>query len=106
MNMEDTLQQILSHPLLSFTLALLCVLLLFAILKGLIKLVMIALILAALYFGYVSFLQDEYPLPNIDDDLFDQWNEWIEPYRSIDLNVTLFDEHQSQDLNMKDTPRE
>jgi hypothetical protein len=106
MNMEDTLQQILSHPLLSFTLALLCVLLLFAILKGLIKLVMIALILAALYFGYVSFLQDEYPLPKIDDDLFDQWNEWIEPYRSIDLNVTLFDEDQSQDLNMKDTPRE
>lgn len=106
MNMEDTLQQILSHPLLSFTLALLCVLLLFAILKGLIKLVMIALILAALYFGYVSFLQDEYPLPKIDDDLFDQWNEWIEPYRSIDLNVTLFDEDQSQNLNMKDTPRE
>lgn len=104
--MEDTIQQILSHPLLSFTLALLCVLLLFAILKGLIKLVMIALILAALYFGYVSFLQDEYPLPKIDDDLFDQWNEWIEPYRSIDLNVTLFDEDQSQDLNMKDTPRE
>lgn len=104
--MEDTIQQILSHPLLSFTLALLCVLLLFAILKGLIKLVMIALILAALYFGYVSFLQDEYPLPKIDDDLFDQWNEWIEPYRSFDLNVTLFDEDQSQDLNMKDTPRE
>jgi len=104
--MEDTLQQILSHPLLSFTLALLCVLLLFAILKGLIKLVLIALILAVLYFGYVSFLQDEYPLPKIDDDLFDQWNEWIEPYRSIDLNVTLFDEHQSEDSNMKDTPRE
>ena len=106
MNMEDTLQQILSHPLLSFTLALLCVLLLFAILKGLIKLVMIALILAALYFGYVSFLQDEYPLPKIDDDLFDQWNEWIEPYRSIDLNVTFFDEHQSPDLNKTDSPRE
>jgi len=104
--MEDTLQQILSHPLLSFTLALLCVLLLFAILKGLIKLVLIALILAVLYFGYVSFLQDEYPLPKIDDDLFDQWNEWIEPYRSIDLNVTLFDEHQSEDSNMKDTQRE
>jgi hypothetical protein len=104
--MEDTLQQILSHPLLSFTLALLCVLLLFAILKGLIKLVLIALILAVLYFGYVSFLQDEYPLPKIDDDLFDQWNEWIEPYRSIDLNVTLFDEHLSEDSNMKDTPRE
>ena len=63
--MEDTLQQILSHPLLSFTLALLCVLLLFAILKGLIKLVMIALILAALYFGYVSFLQDEYLCPRL-----------------------------------------
>ena len=52
--MEDIIQQILSHPLLSFTLALLCVLLLFAILKGLIKLVIIALILAALYFAWGS----------------------------------------------------
>ena len=104
--MEDTIQQILSHPLLSFTLALLCVLLLFAILKGLIKLIMVALILAALYFGYVSFLQEEYPLPKIDDDWVDQWNEWIEPYRSIDLNVTFFDEHQSPDSNITDSPKE
>ncbi|MBT3667451.1 MAG: hypothetical protein HN625_01120 [Flavobacteriaceae bacterium] len=104
--MEEILEQILSHPLLSFTLALLCVLLLFAILKGLIKLVMTALILVVLYFGYVSFLQDDYPLPKIDDDLVDQWNEWIEPYRSIDLNVTLFEDDQVPELNMTDTPRE
>jgi hypothetical protein len=104
--MEEILEQILSHPLLSFTLALLCVLLLFAILKGLIKLVISALILAALYFGYVSFLQDDYPLPKIDDDILDQWNEWVEPYRSIDLNVTLFGDDQVPDVNINDTPRE
>ena len=104
--MEEILEQILSHPLLSFTLALLCVLLLFAILKGLIKLVISALILAALYFCYVSFLQDDYPLPKIDDDILDQWNEWVEPYRSIDLNVTLFGDDQVPDVNINDTPRE
>ena len=104
--MEEILEQILSHPLLSFTLALLCVLLLFAILKGLIKLVMTALILVVLYFGYVSFLQDDYPLPKIDDDILDQWNEWVEPYRSIDLNVTLFGDDQVPDVNINDTPRE
>ena len=104
--MEEILEQILSHPLLSFTLALLCVLLLFAILKGLIKLVISALILAALYFGYVSFLQDDYPLPKIDYDILDQWNEWVEPYRSIDLNVTLFGDDQVPDVNINDTPRE
>ena len=104
--MEEILEQILSHPLLSFTLALLCVLLLFAILKGLIKLVISALILAALYFGYVSFLQDDYPLPKIDDYILEQWNEWVEPYRSIDLNVTLFGDDQVPDVNINDTPRE
>ena len=104
--MEEILEQILSHPLLSFTLVLSCVLLLFAILKGLIKLVISALILAALYFGYVSFLQDDYPLPKIDDDILDQWNEWVEPYRSIDLNVTLFGDDQVPDVNINDTPRE
>jgi enolase len=64
------------------------------------------LILAALYFGYVSFLQDDYPLPKIDDDILDQWNEWVEPYRSIDLNVTLFGDDQVPDVNINDTPRE
>ena len=89
--MEVIVERILNHPLLSFALALLCILFLFAVLKGLIKLIILVLFCGALYFGDVSFLQDDYPLPEIDEGLTEKWNEWIEPYRSIDLNVTFSD---------------
>lgn len=95
--MEDLIERILSHPLLSFALALLCILLLFAVLKGLMKLILVSLVLASIYLGYITFLQDDYPLPEIDEDLLERWNEWIEPYRTIDLNVTLPDFNQTMD---------
>ena len=98
--MEELIDQILSHPLLSFTLALLSILLLFAILKGLIKLVLIALALAAIYFGYVTFLQDDMPLPEIDEEIIEKWNEWIEPFKAVDVNVTLFDNNQTPNIKM------
>jgi hypothetical protein len=101
--MEDLIERILSHPLLSFALALLCILLLFAVLKGLMKLILVSLVLASIYLGYITFLQDDYPLPEIDEDLLERWNEWIEPYRTIDLNVTLPDFNQTME---DDTPRQ
>jgi hypothetical protein len=101
--MEDLIERILSHPLLSFALALLCILLLFAVLKGLMKLILVSLVLASIYLGYITFLQDDYPLPEIDEDLLERWNEWIEPYRTIDLNVTLPDFNQTME---DDAPRQ
>lgn len=101
--MEDLIERILSHPLLSFALALLCILLLFAVLKGLMKLILVSLVLASIYLGYITFFQDDYPLPEIDEDLFERWNEWIEPYRTIDLNVTLPDFNQTME---DDAPRQ
>ena len=95
--MEDLIERILSHPLLSFALALLCILLLFAVLKGLMKLILVSLVLASIYLGYITFFQDDYPLPEIDEDLLERWNEWIEPYRTIDLNVTLPDFNQTME---------
>jgi hypothetical protein len=95
--MEDLIERILSHPLLSFALALWCILLLFAVLKGLMKLILVSLVLASIYLGYITFFQDDYPLPEIDEDLLERWNEWIEPYRTIDLNVTLPDFNQTMD---------
>lgn len=97
--MEDLIERILSHPLLSFALALLCILLLFAVLKGLMKLILVSLVLGSIYLGYISFFQDDYPLPEIDEDLIERWNEWIEPYRTIDLNVTLPDFNQTIEDN-------
>ena len=101
--MEDLTERILSHPLLSFALALLCILLLFAVLKGLMKLILVLLVLASIYLGYITFFQDDYPLPEIDEDLLERWNEWIEPYRTIDLNVTLPDFNQTME---DDAPRQ
>ena len=101
--MEDLIERILSHPLLSFALALLCILLLFAVLKGLMKLILVLLVLASIYLGYITFFQDDYPLPEIDEDLLERWNEWIEPYRTIDLNVTLPDFNQTME---DDAPRQ
>ena len=101
--MEDLIERILSHPLLSFALALLCILLLFAVLKGLMKLILVSLVLATIYLGYITFFQDDYPLPEIDEDLLERWNEWIEPYRTIDLNVTLPDFNQTME---DDAPRQ
>ena len=101
--MEDLIERILSHPLLSFVLALLCILLLFAVLKGLMKLILVLLVLASIYLGYITFFQDDYPLPEIDEDLLERWNEWIEPYRTIDLNVTLPDFNQTME---DDAPRQ
>jgi hypothetical protein len=85
--MEILLERILSNPLLSFALALLCILLLFAVLKGLIKLILMVLVVGAVYLGYVSFFQDEYPLPEIDEDVIEQWNEWTEPLRSTGFTI-------------------
>ena len=101
--MEDLIERILSHPLLSFALALLCILLLFAVLKGLMKLILVSLVLASIYLGYITFFQDDYPLPEIDEDLLKRWNEWIEPYRTINLNVTLPDFNQTME---DDAPRQ
>ena len=64
--MEDTIERILSHPLLMVTLSLFCLLLVFAILKKLLKLILCSLVLILLYFGYVHYFQDQYPLPDVD----------------------------------------
>jgi hypothetical protein len=67
------------------------------------KLILVSLVLASIYLGYITFFQDDYPLPEIDEDLLERWNEWIEPYRTIDLNVTLPDFNQTME---DDAPRQ
>ena len=64
--MEDILERILSHPLLIVCLSLVCLLLLFSILKGLLKLAFCALVAGGLFLGYLHFFQDQYPLPEVD----------------------------------------
>jgi len=82
--MEDIIERILSHPLLIVTLSLACLLLIFAILKRLLKMVLISILILGLYFGYVYFLQEEYPLPEVD--IKEDLQKWVPK----DLNVSSF----------------
>ena len=96
--MEPIIDRIVSHPLLSFVLALLSVLLLFAVLKGLIKIIVALLVVGLLYLGYINFLQDDYPLPSVNEETIEKLNDWIEPIRSLDLNISSFDSNESEKI--------
>jgi hypothetical protein len=87
--MEEIIERILSHPLLIVCLSLVCLLLLFSILIGLLKLALCALISAGLFIGYLHFFQDEYPLPAIDVEKLDGIKEEILKYIPKDLNSSL-----------------
>ena len=99
--MEEIIERILSHPLLIVCLSLVCLLLLFSILKGLLKLALCALISAGLFIGYLHFFQDEYPLPAIDVEKLDGIKDEILKYTpkdfnsSLDLNLSLPDENST-----------
>ena len=94
--MEETIERILSHPLLTVTLSLICLLLVFAILKGLLKIIWISLLLICLYFAYLHYFQEDYPLPEVDmtkiGELKDEIKEWVED----DLNASFFESNKSQ----------
>jgi energy-coupling factor transporter transmembrane protein EcfT len=88
--MEDIIERILSHPLLIVTLSLVCLLLIFAILKRLLKMVLISFLILGLYFGYVYYFQEEYPLPKVDMKGVDQIKEDLQKWMPKDLNVSSF----------------
>jgi type III secretory pathway component EscU len=94
--MEETIERILSHPLLTVTLSLFCLLLLFAILKRLLKMILISLVLILLYFGYVHYFQDQYPLPVVDMKEIQEIKEDLRDWVIEDLNVSIFEGNRSR----------
>ena len=61
--MEIVIERILSHPLLTLALVLLCILMLYAVLKRLVTMLLFLAVLGSAYFGYLQFLEEDYPLP-------------------------------------------
>ena len=55
--MEVIIEKILNHPILLILLSLLCVLLFFSVLKGLIKITIFAIALGVLYFWLFTFFR-------------------------------------------------
>ena len=87
--METVIERILSHPLLTIALLLLCILMLYAVLKRLLKMLAFLAVAVAAYFGYVHFLGQDYPLPELG--ISDGWKETVLPLLPEDWNHTLLD---------------
>ena len=89
--MQDVVDQIMANPLFSLVLALLAFLLIFLILKSLFRIALFLLAIFVLYAGYVYFLQEKYPLPQVDSETVDQWTRQIGEFIPMDLNLTNLD---------------
>jgi len=89
--MEVVIERILSHPLLTLALILLCILMLYAVLKRLVKMLLFVAVLVVAYFGYVQFLEEDYPLPEFDTGIFEGWKDAVAPLIPDDWNKTLLD---------------
>ena len=103
--MEEIIERILSHPLLIICLSFVCLLLLFSILKGLLKLALFALIAGGLFMGYLHFFQEDYPLPPIDIEKLDGLKDNILKYIPSELNSTLDLNLSMPDKNSTLAPR-
>ena len=103
--MEEIIERVLSHPLLTVCLSLVCLLLLFSILKGLLKLALCALIAGGLFIGYLHYFQEEYPLPAIDVEELDGLKDNILKYIPSELNSTFDLNLSMPDKNSTLAPR-
>ena len=52
-------------------------------------------VMVVAYIGYVHFLEEDYPLPDIDEDLVDGWRDTVAPLLPDDWNRTFLDGNQS-----------
>ncbi len=96
--MQDVVNQITANPLLSIILALVAFLLIFFVLKSLFRILLFLAALVLLYFGYVTFLQEKYPLPQLDSE---KVSEWTSKYIPKDLNFSMLDSNFTRP-NLKD----
>ena len=93
--METVIERILGHPLLTLALVLLCILMLYAVLKRLVKMLLFLAVLVVAYFGYVQFLEEDYPLPEFDAGIFEGWKETVAPLLPDDWNKTFSDGNET-----------
>ena len=96
--MEDIMNQITANPLLSIVLALVAILLIFFILKSLFRIALFFVALFLLYFGYIHFLQEKYPIPQIDPQTVDEWTKKVGEYIPTDLNISVLDSNFTRSI--------
>ena len=89
--MQDVVNLITANPLLSVILALVAFFLIFFVLKSLLRILLFLAALVLLYFGYVTFLQEKYPLPQVDAEKVSEWTSKVGEYIPKDLNFSMLD---------------
>ena len=99
--MQDVVNQLTANPLLSVILALVAFLLIFFVLKSLFRILLFLAALVLLYFGYVTFLQEKYPLPQVDAEKVSEWTSKVGEYIPKDLNLSMLDSNFTRP-NLKD----
>jgi maltodextrin utilization protein YvdJ len=89
--MQDVVNQITANPLFSLVLALVAFILIFLILKSLFRIALFLVAVFMLYVGYVYFLQEKYPIPEIDPKTVDEWTQKVVDLVPTDFNLNLED---------------
>ena len=92
------MNQITANPLLSIVLALVAILLIFFILKSLFRIALFFVALFLLYFGYIHFFQEKYPIPQIDPQTVDEWTKKVGEYIPTDLNISVLDSNFTRSI--------
>ena len=95
--MQEGLTKIMENPLLSIVLALLCFLLIFFLLKSLLRIALFTGVLFVLYLVYINYLQEDYPLPQINQETIDQWAEKATELLPEDFNLSVLDSNYTRE---------
>ena len=101
--MEEVVQQLSGNPLLLVLVGLIVFIVAFFILRSLLRIVLFLAALVILYFGYVNFLQEKYPLPQVDPETVSEWTEKISEYIPDDFGAKLLDSNYTRPQD-KDNP--
>jgi len=101
--MEEVVQQFSGNPLLLVLVGLLVFIVAFYILRSLLRIILFLAALVILYFGYVNFLQEKYPLPQVDPETVSEWKEKIIEYIPEDIGAKLLDSNYTRPQD-KDNP--
>ena len=96
--MQDLLSQLSTNPLFSLVLILVTFLLIFLILRSLLKVVLFTIAVFALYLGYHYFLQDKFPIPaiQIQPETINELSEKIGDLIPENFDLSLLDSNHTR----------
>jgi len=101
--MEEVVQQFSGNPLLLVLVGLIIFIIAFFVLRSLLRIVLFLAALLTLYFAYMHFFQEKYPLPQVDPNTLNEWGEKIGELVPDDFGAKLLDSNYTRPKD-KDNP--